>query len=75
MRRKYYQEHDHVKSKDGPLVNLDEIDKIFDEYEANEEKTKLSVLFKLPNLCLIGVILISGYLWWTLQNLNKFRLD
>ena len=75
MRRKYYQEHDHVKAKDGPKVNLQEIDDIFDEYENVEKRSSLGILATLPNLCLICVILASGYLWWTLQNLNKFRLD
>ena len=75
MRRKYFQEHDHVKSKEGPKVNLDEIDKIFDEFELNEQRSSLGLLAKVSNLFLICVIGTSCYLWWTLQNLSKFRVD
>lgn len=71
QRRKYYQEHDHVVAKQGPQVDLSSIDEIFDALEKEEGQTTLMILLKIPNLAMLGVIIMSIYLWITLQNLGK----
>ena len=71
QRRKYYQEHDHVIAKQGPPVDLSKIDEIFDELEKQEAQSTLMILLKIPNLAMLGVIIMSLYLWVNLQRLGK----
>lgn len=69
QRKKWIAEHPNVKSttskeNDGAVnVNLSEIDQIFDDLEAQENKSMFSIFFSLANLSMIAVILLCAYIY------------
>ena len=76
FRKKYYQEHTVVTaalSKNGEEsgYDLSQINEIFDEIEAEETKSLASMFFSPSNLSMIGVILMSAYVYSSVDKLGK----
>lgn len=81
QRKKWIAEHPNVKSttsqeKDGAVdVNLTEIDQIFDDLEAQENKSTIAIFFSIANLSMVAVILLCVYIYIQLEKLGKNRVD
>jgi hypothetical protein len=77
QRKKYFLEHERISGEEEKIdVDLTEIDRMFDEIEAEEGRSSLQIVMKIPNLLMVGVIAMSGVLWTQLQTLgNKNRKD
>ena len=81
QRKKWIAEHPNVKSTtssegDGSVnVNLSEIDQIFDDLEAQENKSMAAIFLSIANLSMIAVILLCVYIYIQLEKLGKNRVD
>ena len=65
-RRKYFQEHPMTSTTttdDGSLIDLSDIDAVFDQIEREEKRSMLSIMFYLHNLGMILVIGFSAYVF------------
>jgi hypothetical protein len=61
---------------DGSLIDLSDIDAVFDQIEKDEKRSMLSIMMYLHNLGMIAVIGFSGYVFSRMQGLgNKQRYD
>jgi hypothetical protein len=65
QRKKYYQEHDRLKqTTDADLnmrINLSQIDEVYDKIEDQENLSVFGLLLRTPNLCMLAVIAMSGF--------------
>ena len=80
QRKKWIAEHPNVKSTtsegDGSVnVNLSEIDQIFDDLEAQENKSMAAIFLSIANLSMVAVILLCVYIYIQLEKIGKNRVD
>jgi len=66
-RKKYFHEHERLQhDAEGPDLDLSSIDEIFDDIEAQENIPPMMILFKIPNLLMLGVIFMCSMLYMQL---------
>ena len=52
-----------IQLEDNTIIDLAEVDAIFDSIEIEEHRSTIAIFFYWYNLLLLGVIGLSGYIW------------